>query len=495
MVNRCRDSCVGKIAYFLPSFKKPITLSSRPFSLLSAADVAYDIELTSRAVTVAEILIVRKMDRPVVLDDDYTTMKFVHAADVHLDSPMRGLEEYAGAPVERLRLATRRAMDNIVQICLNEQVDFLIIAGDLFDTACRDFNSALSAASQMQKLNQANIPVYLILGNHDSRDEMARQVPWPDNVVLFDHKRPHTVRHPNLPVAIHGMSYPKREVTENLVPDYPQPVPDCFNIGVLHTNAGGNPNHDAYAPSSVEEMAAKGYDYWALGHVHDFEVLNERPHIVYSGTSQGRHAKELGQKGCLVVTVDQNEVVSVEFRETDVMRWYRETIVLEPDDDEDALLDRTRRALRQVTQSADGRLAAVRLVFEGRCAVHQQLSRDAARQQIVANLRGLAGDFGDDVWIERVQFRTQSPLDIEAMRLRQDLVGDLLREISTIAHDPARLQSLTDLLKPLSAKAGADLAPREDNSETVNLDDPQRLVFWLREAEELLLSHLAEETP
>lgn len=421
-------------------------------------------------------------------------MKFIHAADVHLDSPMRGLEEYAGAPVERLRLATRRAMDEVVQLCLNEQVEFLLIAGDLFDTACRDFNSALSAAAQLQRLNRAKIPVYLILGNHDSRDEMARQVPWPENVVLFDHKQPHTVRHPRLPIAIHGMSYPKREVTENLVPDYPSPDPECFNIGILHTNAGGNPNHDSYAPASVDELVTKGYDYWALGHVHDFEILHERPHVVYSGTTQGRHAKEMGAKGCLLVTVDDREVTSVEFRETDVMRWYRETITLQPGDDESALLDKTRHALRHINQSADGRLAAVRLQYEGRCGVHSLIARDATRQQIVANLRGLAGDFGDDIWIEKIQFQTQSPLDLNAMRLRQDLVGDLLRDFTQIAKDPERLQSLSEeLLKPLMARAGADLAPRDGSSETVGLDDPVRLVSWLHEAEELLLSHLAEE--
>lgn len=422
-------------------------------------------------------------------------MKFIHAADVHLDSPMRGLEDYVGAPVERLRLATRRAMDHVVELCLTEHVEFLLIAGDLFDTACRDFNSALSAAAQLQRLNRAGIPVYLILGNHDSRDEMARQVPWPENVTLFDHKRPHTVMHPRLSVAIHGMSYPKREVLENLVPDYPSPSVDCFNIGVLHTNAGGNPNHDSYAPASIDELVTKGYDYWALGHVHDYQILHERPYIAYSGTTQGRHAKELGAKGCLLVTVQDREVTAVEFRETDVMRWYRETITLQPDDDEAALLDQARKTLRQITQAADGRLAAVRLQFEGRCSVHQQLSRDATRQQIVANLRGLAGDFGDDVWIEKINFRTQSPLNLDAMRLRQDLVGDLLRDITAIAEDPARLRALSEeLLKPLMARAGADLAPREDNSETVMLDDPQRLVAWLREAEELLLSHLAEES-
>lgn len=422
-------------------------------------------------------------------------MKFVHAADMHLDSPMRGLEDYVGAPTERLRLATRRAMDRVVELCLSEQVEFLLIAGDLFDTACRDFNSALSAVAQIQRLNRARIPVYLILGNHDSRDEMARQVPWPENVTLFDHKHPQTVRHPHLPVAIHGMSYPKREVLENLVPGYPSPITDCFNIGLLHTNAGGNPNHDSYAPTSVEELIAKGYDYWALGHVHDWQLLSTQPHIAYSGTTQGRHAKEVGAKGCLLVTVEERQVISVDFRETDVMRWFRETIVLQPDDDEANLLDRTRRTLRQITQDADGRLAAVRLTFEGRCAVHQQLARDASRQQIIADLRGLAGDFGDDVWIEKIKFQTQSPINLDAMRRRQDLVGDLLRDLSAIAQDPVRLAALSDeLLKPLAARAGAELAPRDAGTESVMLDDLDRLAAWLREAEELLLSHLAEES-
>lgn len=421
-------------------------------------------------------------------------MKFVHAADVHLDSPLRGLEAYEGAPVERLRLATRRALENVVQLCLDERADFLLIAGDLFDTACRDFNSALSAANQMQRLHREEIPVFLILGNHDSRDEMARQVPWPKNVVLFDHKQPQTVRHPSLPVAIHGMSYPKREVTENLVPGYPAAVPGCFNIGLLHTNTGGNPNHDAYAPSSVEELAAKGYDYWALGHVHDYAILHKRPHIVYSGVTQGRHARELGAKGCVVVEVENGEVVAAELRETDVVRWYREAVLLQADDDEEMLVDRTRQVLRNVIQSADGRLAAVRLQFEGRTSVHHVLNRDASRQQIVANLRGLAGDFGDDVWIEKIKFRTQSPVDLEATRLRQDLVGDLMRDIHALSQDPVRLQALSELLRPLSTKVSTYLDSRDDHSESMSFDNPELLAGWLREAEELLLSQLAEES-
>ncbi len=420
-------------------------------------------------------------------------MKFIHAADVHLDSPLRGLEAYPGAPAERLRIATRQAFDRVVDLCLEERVDFLIIAGDLFDTEVKDFHAALAAATQLRRLDQAGIPVYLILGNHDSREEMTRHVPWPANVTLFDHKRPQTVRHPTLPVALHGMSYPKREVTENLVPDYPAPVAGCFNIGLLHTNAGGNSQHAAYAPCSVEELVAKGYDYWALGHVHDYAVLHERPHVVYSGNTQGRHARETGPKGCLLVTVDERssggEVRDVEFRETDLVRWFRETIALQPDDDEDTLLDATRNHLREIVSTADGRLAAVRLEFTGRCAVHAQLAKDAPRQQLVANLRALASDFGDDVWIEKIKFHTSSPLDLDVLRERHDLIGQLLRDIGVLATAPQPLLDLPET-KDLTAKVAAELTQDADGDEAFNLDDPVRHVTWLHDAEALLLSHL-----
>ncbi len=420
-------------------------------------------------------------------------MRFIHAADIHLDSPLRGLEAYPGAPAERLRIATRQAFDRVVDLCLEERVDFLIIAGDLFDTEVKDFHAALAAAVQLRRLDQAHIPVYLILGNHDSREEMTRHVPWPANVTLFDHKQAQTVKHPTLPVALHGMSYPKREVTENLVPNYPTPVAGCFNIGLLHTNAGGNSQHAAYAPCSVEELVAKGYDYWALGHVHDFAILHERPHVVYSGNTQGRHARETGRKGCLLVTVDARssgcELREVEFRETDLVRWFRETIPLQPDDDADALLDTARDRLREVVAAADGRLAAVRLEFTGRCAVHEQLAKDASRQQLVTNLRALASDFGDDVWVEKIKFHTQSPLDLNALRERHDLIGQLLRDIGLLANDPQSLIALTET-KDLATKVAAELTQDDDGSDKFDLDDPARHIGWLRDAEALLLSHL-----
>ncbi len=418
---------------------------------------------------------------------------FIHAADLHLDSPLRGLEEYPGAPVKRLRGATREAIGNLVSLCLDESVAFLVIAGDLFDYDWKDFQTALFVVQHFQRLDRAGIPVYLIFGNHDAREEMSRKVPWPKNVAVFDHKRAETKTLTEHSVALHGMSFPKREVTKNLVPDYPEPVPGMFNIGLLHTNANSSPNHDSYAPCRVEELVAKGYDYWALGHVHTFEVLHERPHIVYSGNIQGRNIRETGLKGCVLVTVDDREITDVEFRETDVLRWHRAVVTLEESDGSDEMLDRVRAALRGAVDAAEGRLTAVRLEIEGRCAAHHSLVRDADRQQATTDLRALAGEFGDDVWIEKIKFRTQSPLNLEELRQGQDLVGELLREIDVVANDGTRLGELAELLRPLSTKVAGELAD-QTGGESIDFNDPVLLAGWLREAEAVLLSHLVEES-
>ncbi|HWL10844.1 MAG TPA: DNA repair exonuclease [Planctomicrobium sp.] len=421
-------------------------------------------------------------------------MKFIHTADIHLDSPLRGLESYPDAPVEALRLATRKAFDRVIDLCLSEEVDFLLIAGDLFDTDVKDFNAALAAASQLRRLDQANIPVYLILGNHDSRQEMTRHVPWPANVTLFNHKKPETIRHPTLPVAIHGMSYPQREVNENLVPDYPDPVAGCFNIGLLHTNAVGTKQHASYAPCTVQELIAKGYDYWGLGHVHDFKVLHPHPAVVYSGNTQGRNIRETDRKGCVLVTVnDVGEPAGIEFRETDLARWFYETIELSPEDDVDGLVEAVRNRLRDVMKAAQGRTAAVRLELTGRCLAHASLTGDFEKQQLTTTLRGLASDLGEGLWIEKIRFQTQSPLDLDGLRERQDLLGELLREIESIASDPVPLQMFPEA-QDLMTKLAADLPPQPEGEDAFNLNDPERQQRWLRDAEAILLSHLVQES-
>lgn len=417
-------------------------------------------------------------------------MKFVHASDLHIDSPLRGLERYEGAPVERVRHATRAALENLVRVCLQEQVAFLLIAGDLFDYDWRDFNTALFVVKQFQLLDRQGISVFLIRGNHDSREEMSLKVPWPKNVKLFDHREPETVKLENLGVALHGMSFPRREVKEDLVPHYPAPLEGVFNIGLLHTNATGNPDHDPYAPCSVGELVAKGYDYWALGHLHQYDVLHKGPYIVYAGNTQGRNIRENGAKGCVLVTVDDGEVAAVEFRPTDVLRWFRVPIALKVDDGLDELYDLAKVKLGEIASHADGRLAAVRLEVQGRCAAHHALIQEVSRQEVVTALRALPGEFTDDLWVEKIRLDTRPPLDRDALRQGQDLIGDLLRSIDEIIGDETRLRELAAGIQPLTAKVGTELAQDE-----IDFTSPAQLAAWLRAAEGTLLSHLTEDQP
>ena len=302
------------------------------------------------------------------------SFRFLHAADIHLDSPLKGLAGQDGNAAERVRTATREALDQLVSLTIEEQVDFLIIAGDLYDGDWRDYKTGLFFAGQMGRLNASNVPVYLLHGNHDAESQITRRLDLPDNVYVFGTRKPETFALEHLNVALHGQSFRQRDVTENLVPDYPAPVSGAFNIGVLHTGLGGMGGHANYAPCSFDDLANKGYDYWALGHVHQAEVLHEQPHIVFPGNLRGRHVRETGAKGAHLVTVEDSEIVDLEAVPCDVVRWAVLSVPLNDAANLGDVTDSVREALEAaVANQADGRLLACRIRLEGRTEVHAQL--------------------------------------------------------------------------------------------------------------------------
>ncbi|TFH42733.1 MAG: DNA repair exonuclease, partial [Lysobacterales bacterium] len=198
--------------------------------------------------------------------------RFLHAADIHLDSPLKGLAGHEGRAAERIRTATREAFDQLVGFAIEEQVAFLVVAGDLYDGDWRDYKTGLFFAAQMGRLNKAGIPVYLLYGNHDAESQITRRLVLPENVNVFGSRKPVTFKLDELNVALHGQSFRERDVSDNLALTYPEPIGGAFNIGVLHTGLGGMGGHANYAPCSLGDLVSKGYDYWALGHVHHGEV-------------------------------------------------------------------------------------------------------------------------------------------------------------------------------------------------------------------------------
>lgn len=372
-----------------------------------------------------------------------TSFRFLHAADIHLDSPLRGLAGQEGNAVARVRTATREALDTLVGLAIEEKVDFLVIAGDLYDGDWRDYKTGLFFAAQMGRLNKAGIPVYLLHGNHDAESQITRRLDLPDNVHVFGVRRPETFVLDELKVALHGQSFRQRDITDNLVPDYPAPVSGAFNIGVLHTGLGGMGGHENYAPCAIEDLTNKGYDYWALGHVHQAGVLCEKPHVVFPGNLQGRHARETGAKGASLVTVEDGDIVELTTVPCDVVRWAVLPVSLADAERFGDVIDRIHDAVEAAVTEADGRLLACRIVLQGRTAVHDQLI--ASEDRMLAEARAGALGLGDEVaWVEKVVINTQPEVDAETLAEREDAIGELQRLLQEATGDDALLAQIED---------------------------------------------------
>ncbi|MFV3077131.1 metallophosphoesterase family protein [Niveispirillum fermenti] len=411
-------------------------------------------------------------------------MRFLHAADIHLDSPLLGLAARAGERAEKLVGATRRALVRLVDTAIGEQVAFLVIAGDLYDGDWRDFMTGLFFAAQMARLERAGIQVYLLRGNHDAESTMTRRLALPPNVHVFDHRRPETFRREDLGVALHGRSFHTRDVTDNLALSYPPPVAGWLNIGVLHTALEGRPPHARYAPCTPADLKARGYDYWALGHVHERAVLDRDPWIVFPGNLQGRHANEAGPKGATLVTCAAGRIADVAHVVLDDVRWARVEVDLTGCGDDLDLADRVAGALTRAVQEAGDRTLAVRLVLSGATPQHRRLKGDPAR--LAAEMELAAARAGGDIWIEKVATRTRDMA--EGPALPGDALSELADSLRVLKDDPQALAPLMEDIGQLRARL-PDRAV-----EALGLEGEGALAALLDDAEALLLDRLAERT-
>ena len=379
-------------------------------------------------------------------------MRFIHAADIHLDSPLIGLSAYPDAPAERLRTATRDAFENLVSLAIDEAVDFLVIAGDLYDGTWKDFNTGIYFARQVGRLKQVGIPVYLLYGNHDAESEMTKKLSLPDNVHVFPSNKAATFILPELRVALHGRSFKVAATTEDLATTYPDPRPGWLNIGVLHTALEGYAAHATYAPCSLAELHAKGYQYWALGHVHQYLQWDGSSIIAFPGNLQGRNIRETGPKGALLVTADGADIQSVERRFVDVLRWHRLQIDVSQ---ASALAEVVQLVARNLEELVAGRESplplAVRLTLTGASRAHGELFglEPQLRAEVLAQAASIAGE---QLWIEKVEVDTV-PLDRpELLATRGGAVADLQAILAGASRDEALLQSLRDDFAQLVAK-------------------------------------------
>lgn len=336
-----------------------------------------------------------------------TRFTFIHAADLHLGSPLAGLAARDAEIARRFASAGRRAFEDLVTLAIERQVAFLIVAGDVYDGDWADNAIGLFFARQVARLDRAGIPVVLVRGNHDAESVVTRTITLPEGVRTFPSARADTHRLDGLKVALHGRSFPNRAVEENLSLTYPPAVPGWFNVGVLHTSCTGHAAHATYAPCSVADLRARGYDYWALGHVHEYLELSRDPWILFPGNLQGRSIRECGPKGAVAVDVADGRVTGVRRLIVDHARFHHLGVALDGCATEREAVSAVEAALRPLADIAHGRLLAVRVHLTGETAAHDRLAAD--REGLTAEIQAAAHRVHDDIWLETLTIATRRP--------------------------------------------------------------------------------------
>lgn len=419
--------------------------------------------------------------------------KFIHAADIHLDSPLHRLDVYDGAPVEELRRATRKAFENLIALALREKVNFVVIAGDLYDGDWKDYNTGLYFISLMSRLADADIPVYIVAGNHDAASKITKSLRLPEGVIMFDSEAPQTVALDTVGVAIHGQSFSNPVVKKNLARNYPGAFPGHFNIGLLHTCATGREGHEPYAPCTLDDFRSKGYDYWALGHVHQREIILDQPLTVFPGNIQGRHVGETGAKGCMLVTVDDRGRAEATFRALDVVRWFRVEVDAARMDSGYDVVDATIERIEELLAQNEGLPLVARVEVTGDCPAHQQLGSEPERWAIEIRSAALERG-GGRVWIEKLKIRTGLPLDPRNLDVAGGPITELLDYLDEIRSDPALLESLGGVLEDLVKKLPKEL---REGEEALYRDKREWLLDILGHVQPMLIGRLkarGEET-
>ncbi len=410
--------------------------------------------------------------------------KFVHAADLHLDSPLKGLSESAGF-AHLVQSATFTALGRIVDLCLRERVDFLLLAGDLFDAKDRSVRARLSLRRELDRLHRASIRTFIVHGNHDPLNGAQSAAALPESVKVFGAGWEEVVIEKDAQVVcrVQGISYPEERVTEDLSAQFSRTGPE-FTIGLLHANVGACAAHANYAPCSLDDLAARGLDYWALGHVHTRAEhrLESGGLAVYPGNPQGRHVNEQGERGCLLVDVT-DRTAHTRFFAVDSVRWHR----LELDVTEVTSLEALAAAIEERAAAAcqDGVDAhAVRLTLTGRTALRSELVKPGALGQLEEQLRASMEARTPPILLESLKDRTQPDLDVELLSSAGGLAGTLAGYIQGGADSRALLDELwnEEEIKKLDAALHRLALPRtrEGAQEIIKLSGLRALELLLQ---------------
>ncbi len=415
-----------------------------------------------------------------------TRIRFVHAADLHLDSPFVGMKAAAPDNVARaLHDATFAAYENIIKLCIDERVDALLIAGDVYDSADRSLRAQLKFVEGLKRLEEAGIRSFVCHGNHDPLDGWEARLDYPPGCTRFGAEFVAVPVFEDDPqrAVVHGISYPTRDVFENLVPRLAKVDPNTFSIGLMHANVDGNADHAAYAPCSLTDLVFSGISYWALGHVHTRQVLSDRsPTVVYPGNSQGRHPNEPGARGVYLVEVDNDGNASLDFRAVDTVRWERPVLDISRMETEQDLRDGLHQSMESALAEADGRSVVLRITLTGRSGTHSALRQPNFIQDLIDDMTGEWSRRSPFAWCERIEDETRPPFKRQERIKGSDFLAEVLQTTDRAKEDPEMLSRMRDSLDDLyqhsryrrllagDAPDDDDLAALTDEAEAIVVD-------------------------
>lgn len=358
---------------------------------------------------------------------------FIHAADLHIDSPFRGVSAESPEVAEQLQKSTFRAFEALIEACMDHEVNFLLVAGDVYDGADRSLGAQLKFHAGLKRLAQAGIRSFVIHGNHDPLDGRVSSLEWPEEVKVFG-KSAETVTVEvggEAVAAVSGISFPRKEVRANLAKKIKPGSPGLFQIGLLHCNVGSDTGHESYAPCELSDLQSSGMNYWALGHVHTRQTLSDDPLVVYPGNPQGRSIREQNARGCYLVRVDAQGKAELEFLPLDVVRWHQTSVSIEGLDTVDALDRKLGETLEALFAAAAGRGIVCRVKVEGRGPLYKDLHAQGAADDLLARIRESLAASDPPVWVQRIELDCRPEVDLEERANR----GDLLAEVLTVAKE------------------------------------------------------------
>ncbi len=421
----------------------------------------------------------------------HNSFSFIHAADLHLDSPFKGITTDSKLVGDALRTATFDAFNALIDLCIQKQVQFLLVAGDIYDGADRSLRAQLKFRDSLARLAKHNIHTFVVHGNHDPANSQSIAIEWPETVHIFNGNKVESktvTGRDNVPLAlIAGISHAKSNETQNLTKKFGKEDPGVFHIGLLHCNVGSNTGHDPYAPCELSDLTHPGMDYWALGHVHERAILHTDPYVVYAGNTQGRNIREQGERGCWLVTVENRSVADIRFCPLDTARWFRMNVSIDNmqtiDELERAIwnnikeiIDSQRQTVAQDFTSSQGEREGVagapaervvawpvegatplqgqarapaiilRINVAGSSPLYKELQKENTILDLLDRARENFASETPFVWVQEIEANCRPEIDLKKIKQRGDFLGQVVK-IAEEINDPKT--GRPELLKPV----------------------------------------------